>query len=478
MAVNGEDDKTTGKNTQKKVIIDQPEEIVVDTGSLNNYRMSKPLKGKNSPIHSSDSNLMLIIKVILGIIFWSAVIAIIIILIMFAFRCQKLGGCQWAFEHGSFALKTGVESIDSLSGMSKIWQYITSPETALMNDPSFGEVTSNTDIKISLDSVNTNSPYIFNVLNSNGEVTERNPVENIGSKITVKDINKDTIVSLNCSLKNYKGTVTYELQDTGASSNSFIIPANTQMNTFGVICNFADGVNPTSEDTLVGSRTGTMGAQFDSNAESTWKPYILNSVSYKKMLAAKKNPADYVAKNPNSDLSNNVQGMKTEHSYESSETISFVSTDSMPFQEGKNYAFYIHLKNNDAYSGGNIVSLKFLKLYVPYSVTLATDLSSCDFEDSGTDADGSRIYSLKKQRLDSLRNACSPAALEQGLISKEQCKQDYLQDIKYYCRMSFDIQDLRDTPTFLEFKANAEYNYELSRNFILDFKKNIAPSAT
>ena len=191
------------------------------------------------------------------------------------------------------------------------------------------------------------------------------------------------------------------------------------------------------------------------------------------MLVSKSNPADYVAKNPNSDFSNNIQGMKTEHSYESSEIISFVSTDSMPFQEGKNYALYVHLKNNDAYSGGSILGLKSLKLYVPYSVTLKTDVLSCDFEDSGTNADGNKIYSLKKQKVDSLNNACLPAALEQGLISKEQCKQDYLQDVKYYCRMSFDIQDVRDTPTFLEFKANAEYNYELSKNFILDFKKVI-----
>jgi hypothetical protein len=467
---------TRGKKTEKipTIIVETPSQ-----GPLEQFRTARPqMTGELKS--NKPSTLGKILKAVISLGF-IAIIIIIIIVGIFAYRCNTRGGCEWLSEHGGFALKTGVSSIDSLPLVSKVWQYITAPEIAFMTDPSFGEVKSNTDIKISLDSVTTNSPYMFNNVNSNGEVTEKNPIENIGSKLSVKDIKNDTFVSLNCNLKNYKGAVTYELQDNAENpnTNSFVIPANNPpTNPFSIICNFPDGVTPNSDDTLIGSRTGTMSAQFDSSAESTWKPYILNSASYKKMLAAKKNPADYVAKNPNSDLSNNVQGMKTENSYESSEEISFVSLDSMPFQEGKSYSLYLHLKNNDAYSGGVIVNLKSLKLYVPYSVTLNTGSSTCDFEDSGTNADGNKIYSLKKQRLDSLSNACLPAALEQGLISKEQCKQNYLQDIKYYCRMSFEIQDPRDTPTFLEFKANAEYNYELSKDFILDFRKNIVPSTT
>lgn len=454
------------------------QELPKDTNALRDFRDNYPstkIQTNQNTKTGFLSNLLSFVVKILPLLF---VLLLIIFGGIFIIKCTTSGACGILSTQLGFTAKNAFQAT-SVTNFAKwfsdVWN---SGGTNLVTNLDFREEKSDIIRKLSLDDIKHDSLYSFNRLSNEGtnlSPEDRTaPINNIRSVVISEGIDKDTNVNINCKLQGYNtnGKVTYESQDTqepSSESGLFTIYANSQ-GSYSIGCNFPEGINPTNEDTQVGSRIVSMSVYYDSDAESIWRPYILHSSIFKQMIAQKIDPGSYMTKDPSYDMSNGLYGMATTHSYESSESITIKSDDSMPFQEGKSYNIIIGLKSDNAFLG-SLKELKQLYLTVPNTVELLTSSSNCNFEKSNSDKDGNNVYKLKQSFIDNINKACTKESLRSSTLSIETCKSTYLSDIQAYCRMTIQINDIKNIPSFLSFKANAQYIYELNKNAVLTFRK-------
>ncbi|MEK6974701.1 MAG: hypothetical protein AABW41_05705 [Nanoarchaeota archaeon] len=441
------------------------------TSALDSYRQSRP-----NPAGGIETSIPrtagYIISLVLRIFVFLLFLVLLVGIITFTINCNKLGTCKVLFEQGAFNIKSGIQKIDAESNIfSRIWSIIATGGASEVGNVDFGITKTETKKIIELDDIRTQPFYYFNYYDQNGQKIV-NSIDDIKTSIKVDGIGQETKVMLNCALKDYNGKVTYEHIDNPEPSedSQFTVPENTNRGSFGVGCNFVDGIEAPNAVQILDTVTGTVTAIFESSAESKWRPYILHSTAYKKLLSENKDVASLISKDPSYSFSNGVQGMKTEPSYESSEMIEIKSPDSMPFQNGKTYSLYIDLNTQDSFSG-NLHSLKSLILTVPDSVELKTSETSCDYEPLKNDEEGNKVYALKKDVIERTNYICSKDSISKLAASYKQCASDYLTDIHTYCRMGVEINEIKSTPTFLQFTADAEYSYELRRTFSIILKK-------
>lgn len=385
-----------------------------------------------------------IIKKVLLVAIFIFVFGVCALAIIFIIRVTGTGAADYYFEHGTlYAKETGLPVL-AKTGFLGIWDLIWNPHKPGL-ESSFSIVDEKDAVKRY---VKLESPVPQKNTYQSGE---RNILVYI--KGTVFNLEKDTRGVINCDLKDYKDEQKIlikpdkELSLRGGGEDSF-----------SASCLFEEGLIlkglfHSGVDAIPGSVTFS----YDNVAESEWRAWVTSEENKKKKDIVKQIDDPYLS------------GGGKRKSVPRGDTpmkIGIDIFDEQPYVSGEMYMLSVLLTKDDL--SGNLGELKELYLFIPPGITLTDDVRYCEFE--ATSEAGK--YRLRDKSRDYYNKDCSKKGLVGLGISSDECVRMYKDEILATCMITFDISSSGDVPTFVDFKAKAEYTYEVKKSFIV----NVVPS--
>ena len=141
--------------------------------------------------------------------------------------------------------------------------------------------------------------------------------------------------------------------------------------------------------------------------------------------------------------------------------IAFSVGEDQPYTEEQSYFLRIIFKREDLF--GNLDKLHNLYLYVPSNVEVNDDARLCEFEQVEEN-----VYRLRDSALAYYNKDCSKDSLIGTAMSVEDCISTYKDEIAAICEIRFQVDEETSVPSFVDFKAKAEYSYDIKKHFAID----------
>ncbi len=237
----------------------------------------------------------------------------------------------------------------------------------------------------------------------------------------------------------------------GAEKNIIIIPKEQEY-PFTATILFPDGIKTTQS---IEGASGKVMLTYEATSKSSWKAYQLHSSitgdERFKLLKQLNDPL----------ITSNGIG-KSALAYDSPIKITFTVDQIQPFEEDTFYFFMVDLRK-DVLSEGNIKELNKLLLYVPPNIELDPDTRFCNFEKTDTETGDIKLYKATASFLNFVSKDCDARG-----VNKKECESIYKEENHAVCKFKFtDLSSEQKVPTFVEFKAYAEYKFIIEKPFFV-----------
>jgi len=373
-----------------------------------------------------------ILKRILVVIFVIAIIAVVIIGLIFVFNLVQSGSAQVAVANLEAVLSN--TPIGKLFGLTFVKS--TQPSKLFTGISWESEVENNKE--------NEDLGVRITKLSSDAQYFSGDPITIVG-EVRAATPADTTTLNIKCKLKDYTGSIDVTPEE--------ITVYKGKVESIKPICKFNDGIT-TEKD--IKSVIATMDLLYDFKTRAYLKVYSLTK-SQKEVV---KDLFEGISE-PNLKSDNTISSVT-----ERGPVNLGIGLESQPLSEDSTF-FGVTITNSDYY--GNINELKQITLQLPPGIELNTE-KNCAFISTGTTEDGYATYELTSDSLTGFNIDCSSKLFS---ITEKECILRYKNKKTFLCNIK-----VTDTPLKTSYigsiLAEVWYTYSTSRDTAVEvYKKQV-----
>jgi|SRR3989344_1789259 len=371
---------------------------------------------------------------ILLVFVWIFLFVLAILVIIFVYRLVATGSGDFYLEHGqAYFVDTSAPAV-AKTGLAGIWDKIWNPYKPV------------SDVGFDIEKGDTTKKYI--------KIEEAQPQKKIYSsgekdiivyaRGSAHSLSKDTDGEILCELEDYDEKI--------ETRGEISLIGEKEEDIFVFECVFVDGVKA-KESEGIASYSGSAGVRYNNVAESEWRAWTVSSSKKDKDILE-------LIDDPHLSRSGKRESIAIG---DTPMQIGFGIGDDQPYTEAQSYILHIGLEKANLADRGNLNMLHNLWLYLPENVETSDDMRYCEFEktDEG-------VYRLRKEALDYYNKDCSRKGLVGIGMSSADCIRNFKDEIIASCTITFDVDEESNIPSFVDFRAVAEYSYDIKKSFVVD----------